>query len=121
MGCNFYAIAEDRNGGPGGFEIHIGQSAIGWRFLFHEYPDKHQLPDAVRDQTEKITSFLDWLNILLRPGVKIEDEYGRTRKLSYFVERVIGAQTEKSRVDVGEGSCVRQDMYGFEFCDSDFC
>ena len=119
MGCNFYAIATDRHGGPGEFEMHIGQSAIGWRFLFHEYPDKHQLPEALQNKVGKITSFLDWMNVLLLPGVKIEDEYGRVRKLSFFVERVMGAQKEKSRVVVGEG--VRQDAHGFELCGSDFC
>ncbi|MFI0900501.1 hypothetical protein [Streptomyces sp. NPDC020983] len=62
MSTNYYAF------GPGITDpegLHIGQSAAGWRFLFHAHVDRG------------ITTLADWDAFISRADVSIQDEYGR--------------------------------------------
>lgn len=47
-------------------ELHIGKSSIGWTFALHIEPD-----DPTHPQT-----WAEWLDLLNRDGVSIENEYG---------------------------------------------
>ncbi|MFE3392736.1 hypothetical protein ACFXI0_07885 [Kitasatospora indigofera] len=66
MSTNYYAVgpfpggdaAETRDG------LHIGQSAAGWRFLFHSHPDLG------------IVTYDAWTEFLRRPDVTIRAESG---------------------------------------------
>ena len=48
-------------------QLHIGQHARGWTFLLHVFEPGSQLP----------TDLNEWLELLARDGVTIEDEYGQ--------------------------------------------
>jgi hypothetical protein len=82
--------------------LHIGNTAAGWKFLFRGYPD--------------IRSYQDWLK-RLEAGGEITDEYGRMHTLDEFREMV--------ECLLKDDECYHhpdawRDAEGYDFCDSEF-
>lgn len=68
-------------------EVHLGQSAAGWRFLL--YAD----PDWPRDE-----AFTLWLQRAM--SGPIFDEYGHPFSVGDLLGRMYGRRDQRSRVDV---------------------
>ncbi|MFC7794555.1 hypothetical protein [Streptomyces cinereoruber] len=64
MSTNYYAYGPFPGGQTHSEGLHIGQSAAGWRFLFHSHPDLG------------LTTLADWDAFISRDDVTIRNEYG---------------------------------------------
>lgn len=62
MSTNYYAFGRGIADPEG---LHIGQSAAGWRFLFHAHPGLG------------LTTLADWEAFISRDDITIQNEYGR--------------------------------------------
>lgn len=67
MGTNYYLEANPpcKECGRGHEPMHIGKSSAGWCFSLHVLPDRG------------INDLDDWIALLIKPGARISDEYGR--------------------------------------------
>jgi hypothetical protein len=86
-------------------EIHIGQFASGWKFLFR-WNSKYYT------NYNKLIEFLE--------NCDIRNEYWETISLKDFIEMVQKAQDKKSRF-LDHKSEYDKTINGYEFMDTDFC
>lgn len=92
MGTNYYVTVETTDPcptcghAPRQERLHIGKSAMGWKFLFMAHPKKG------------LTSKTEWLAFLA--DKTIVDEYGREKTYQEFVLFVTNKQAEPCGVGI---------------------
>ncbi len=69
-------------------QVHIGKSSLGWQFLFNV---------ANRSSADPVDSFDAWMSYLdlgVRKGATMEDEYGRPITLPQLRTLIVGKQLD---------------------------
>jgi hypothetical protein len=88
--------------------IHLGQTAAGWRFLFHAYDADNQY------DVPEVKDLPTWLALAASGPVK--DEYGRTLGLDELLQLILHRQKGvEFRTREASGSRNFDDAYGFHF------
>jgi len=73
--------------------LHLGLSAVGWKFLFQAYGK-----DEFEEEDVKITSFSQWKTLINKRDSKIYDEYDHEVPKADFYEFVSSKQNGREHI-----------------------
>jgi hypothetical protein len=109
MSINYYAHQIGTS--PTEKDLHIGQDAGGWEFLFRAYPERG------------LTTASSWYEFLSRSDIKIVAETGGDERLEDFWPKVLLWQKRKCRVSkIGYSrDKMWRDDQGYLFSNQELC
>lgn len=85
------------------FELHIGKSSAGWRFIFEQQTIGSKL----------INSFEKWKEFFFDDNYEIANEYGEIISPEWLVKRIVEKQCERRHEDI-RYHYLSEDGYDFD-------